>query len=43
MQRDKKRRGGVVGFVLVDAPGHVRTGVPVAADDLRAALEELRT
>jgi shikimate kinase/3-dehydroquinate synthase len=42
VQRDKKRRGGVVGFVLVHAPGEVRTGVPVAADDLRAALEELR-
>src|SRR3954471_20284160 len=42
VQRDKKRRGGVVGFVLVDAPGQVRTGVPVVADDLRAALEEVR-
>ncbi len=41
VQRDKKRRGGVVGFVLVHAPGEVRTGVPVGADDLRAALEEL--
>ena len=40
--RDKKRRGGRVGFVLVEVPGHVRTGRPVADDDLRAALEELR-
>jgi shikimate kinase/3-dehydroquinate synthase len=42
VERDKKRRGGVVGFVLVDAPGRVRTGVPVRPDDLRAALGELR-
>ena len=28
-QRDKKRRGGRVGFVVVDAPGEVRTGVPI--------------
>ena len=26
VQRDKKRRGGRVGFVLVEAPGDVRTG-----------------
>ncbi|HEX8105267.1 MAG TPA: 3-dehydroquinate synthase family protein, partial [Solirubrobacteraceae bacterium] len=38
---DKKRRGGRVGFVLVDAPGDVRTGCPVGADELRGALEEL--
>jgi shikimate kinase/3-dehydroquinate synthase len=41
-RRDKKRRGGVVGFVLLHAPGDVRTGIPVADDGLRAALEELR-
>jgi shikimate kinase / 3-dehydroquinate synthase len=41
VQRDKKRRGGRVGFVLVDAPGEVRTGCPVGHDDLRAALEDL--
>ena len=41
VQRDKKRRGGVVGFVVVDAPGQVRPGVPVPDDMLRAALEEL--
>jgi len=40
--RDKKRRGGRVGFALLDAPGAVRTGVPVGEGELRAALEELR-
>jgi len=40
--RDKKRRGGRVGFVLLDAPGDVRVGEPVPDGDLRAALEELR-
>jgi shikimate kinase / 3-dehydroquinate synthase len=39
--RDKKRRGGRVGFALVEAPGNVRTGCPVADDDLRAAVAEL--
>jgi len=39
--RDKKRRGGRVGFVLVEAPGDVRTGIPVPDDDLRAAVAEL--
>jgi shikimate kinase/3-dehydroquinate synthase len=38
VQRDKKRRGGRVGFVLVEAPGDVRTGAPVAERDVRAAL-----
>ena len=42
VQRDKKRRGGRVGFVLVDAPGDVRTGAPVAESEVRAALSELR-
>ena len=42
VQRDKKRRGGRVGFVVVEAPGDVRTGVPVADGDVRAALEGLR-
>jgi 3-dehydroquinate synthase len=41
VQRDKKRRGGRVGFVLVEAPGRTRTGCPVADGDLRAAIEEL--
>ena len=39
--RDKKRRGGRVGFVLVEAPGDVRPGNPVSDDDLRAAVAEL--
>jgi shikimate kinase/3-dehydroquinate synthase len=42
VQRDKKRRGGRVGFVLVEVPGDVRTGAPVAESDIRAALAELR-
>jgi shikimate kinase/3-dehydroquinate synthase len=43
-ERDKKRRAGEpVPFVLVDAPGDVRHGEPVAADDLRRAVEELRS
>lgn len=42
VQRDKKRRGGRVGFVIVDAPGDVRTGVPVDEADVRSALAELR-
>jgi shikimate kinase / 3-dehydroquinate synthase len=42
-ERDKKRRAGEpVPFVLVDAPGDVRHGQPVGADDLRRAVEELR-
>ncbi|MGH2967646.1 MAG: 3-dehydroquinate synthase, partial [Solirubrobacteraceae bacterium] len=40
--RDKKRRGGRVGFVLVEAPGDVRTGCAVADDDLRVAVGQLR-
>jgi shikimate kinase / 3-dehydroquinate synthase len=41
--RDKKRRGGRVGFVLVEAPGDVRTGRPVPEGELRAAVAELRS
>jgi shikimate kinase/3-dehydroquinate synthase len=41
VQRDKKRRGGRVGFVLVEAPGDVRVGQPVAAGELHAAVAEL--
>ena len=41
MQGDKKRRAGRVGFVLVEAPGDVRTGIAVSPDDLRAAVAEL--
>jgi 3-dehydroquinate synthetase/shikimate kinase len=39
--RDKKRRGGRVGFVLVDAPGAVQVGRPVPEGELRAAVAEL--
>jgi shikimate kinase/3-dehydroquinate synthase len=40
--RDKKRTGAApAGFVLVEAPGDVRHGVPVAASDVRAAVAEL--
>jgi shikimate kinase/3-dehydroquinate synthase len=42
VQRDKKRRGGRVGFVLVEAPGDVRHGRPVPDGELRAAVTELR-
>jgi shikimate kinase/3-dehydroquinate synthase len=41
LQRDKKRRGGRVGFVLVEAPGDVRTGRAVEHDDVARALGEL--
>ncbi len=41
VRRDKKRRGGRVGFVLVEAPGKVRTGMPVAESDIRSSLSEL--
>jgi shikimate kinase/3-dehydroquinate synthase len=39
--RDKKRAGGWVPFVLVEAPGEVSPGHEVAADDLRGAVEEV--
>ena len=40
--RDKKRLGaGGVPFVLVKAPGEVNHGCEVAAEDVRAAVEEL--
>ena len=41
VQRDKKRRGGRVGFVLIEEPGRTRTGCLVSEGDLRAAIEEL--
>jgi shikimate kinase / 3-dehydroquinate synthase len=41
-RRDKKRRGGRVGFVLVEAPGDVRPGRPVDEDEVRRAVAELR-
>ncbi len=40
-ERDKKRAGGRVPFVLVQAPGEVTHGHAVAPDDLRAAVAEL--
>jgi 3-dehydroquinate synthetase len=43
VQRDKKRRGGRVGFVLVEAPGDVRPGRPVPEGELRVAVAELRS
>jgi shikimate kinase / 3-dehydroquinate synthase len=39
--RDKKRAGGRVPFVLVEAPGDVTPGHDVRAADLRAAIEEV--
>ena len=41
VERDKKRAGGRVPFVLVEAPGEVSPGHEVAPDDLRAAVEEV--
>jgi shikimate kinase / 3-dehydroquinate synthase len=41
LQRDKKRRGGRVRFVLVEAPGDVRTGRSVPEGEITRALEEL--
>jgi shikimate kinase / 3-dehydroquinate synthase len=40
VERDKKRSGGRVPFVLVEAPGEVTPGHDVPAADLRAAIEE---
>jgi shikimate kinase/3-dehydroquinate synthase len=42
VSRDKKRRGGRVPFVLVQAPGEVTHGHEVADGDLLAAIEEVR-
>jgi shikimate kinase / 3-dehydroquinate synthase len=41
VERDKKRSGGRVPFVLVEAPGDVTEGHDVDAGSLRAAVEEL--
>ena len=41
VERDKKRVGGRVPFVLVEAPGEVTPGHEVGAAELRAAIEEL--
>ena len=40
-EHDKKRQGGRVPFVLVQAPGEVTHGHDVAPDALRAAVAEL--
>jgi shikimate kinase / 3-dehydroquinate synthase len=40
--RDKKRTGVQVPFVLLDAPGNVRTGCHVSAGELHAAVSELQ-
>jgi shikimate kinase/3-dehydroquinate synthase len=42
VQRDKKRRGGRVPFVLVQAPGEVTPGHDVSDEDLLAAIAEVR-
>ena len=39
--RDKKRTGGKVPFVLVEAPGEVTPGHEPGAAALRAAVEEV--
>jgi shikimate kinase/3-dehydroquinate synthase len=41
MDRDKKRTGASVPFVLVRAPGDVQFGCELAPEDVRAAVEEL--
>jgi 3-dehydroquinate synthetase len=41
VERDKKREGGRVPFVLVEAPGEVTPGHDVEAGELRAAVEEV--
>jgi shikimate kinase/3-dehydroquinate synthase len=41
VERDKKRRGGRVPFVLVKAPGDVTPGHDVQPSELRAAVEEV--
>jgi shikimate kinase/3-dehydroquinate synthase len=42
VERDKKRTGGRVPFVLVEAPGEVSPGHDVDAAELRAAVAEVR-
>jgi shikimate kinase/3-dehydroquinate synthase len=41
VERDKKRSGGRVPLVLVEAPGEVTPGHQVSPEDLRAAVEEV--
>ena len=42
LERDKKRTGDQVPFVLVDQPGTVTAGHELDPDSVRAAIEELR-
>jgi len=41
VERDKKRAGGRVPFVLVEAPGQVTPGHDVPPRELRAAVDEV--
>jgi shikimate kinase / 3-dehydroquinate synthase len=41
VERDKKRRGAVVPFVLLEAPGVVTAGHELPAEAVRAAVEEV--
>ena len=43
VERDKKRSGGRVPFVLVEAPGDVSPGHQVQPAELRAAVEEVHS
>jgi shikimate kinase/3-dehydroquinate synthase len=43
VERDKKRAGGRVPFVLVQAPGDVSPGHDVQRSELRAAIEEVHS
>ncbi len=41
VERDKKRTGGRVPFVLIEAPGEVSPGHEITPGELRAAVEEV--
>ena len=43
IERDKKRAGGSVPFVLVEAPGEVTPGHEVDPEELRSAVDEVRS
>jgi 3-dehydroquinate synthetase len=42
VERDKKRSGGRVPFVLVEAPGQVTPGHEIEPGQLRAVVEEVQ-
>jgi shikimate kinase / 3-dehydroquinate synthase len=42
LERDKKRSGGRVPLVLVEAPGTVTPGHTVPVEDIRSAIDEVR-